>query len=74
MLTAVHSKGTRIYLEFIYLEGVIAGIPEVYWYGKQEGYNFMVFEHLGANLEQLWKKGGKNFTVKTVLLLADHMV
>lgn len=55
------------------LEGS-SGIPTLYHYSKEEGYSVMALTLLGSNLEKLFKSCNRNFTVKTVLMLADQMI
>ena len=54
-----------------------AGIPKVYWCGVDQGISpsvIMVMDMLGPNLEDLFQLCDKNFSLKTVLMLADQMV
>ena len=50
------------------------GFPNLYAYGKEDKYNFMVISLLGLNLEKLLKISGRLFSMKTVLMLADQML
>ncbi|THH16477.1 hypothetical protein EUX98_g9295 [Antrodiella citrinella] len=50
------------------------GIPNIFWYGSDQGYNFMVMDALGSSLEVLFDACGSQFTLKTVLLLADQLI
>jgi casein kinase I homolog HRR25 len=59
------------------LELTVAGIPKVYWCGVDQSVGasvIMVMDMLGPNLEDLFQLCDKNFTLKTVLMLADQMV
>ena len=50
------------------------GVPWMIWSGKQGDYNVMVIDLLGPSLEDLFKMCNRHFSLKTVLLLADHLV
>lgn len=50
------------------------GIPKLLWYGTEKEYNIMIMEHLGYNLEDLFNKCNRKFTLKTVLMLGIQMV
>lgn len=50
------------------------GIPNIFWYGNEGNATVMVMDLLGTNLEDLFNKQKRNFTIKTVLLLADQMI
>ena len=68
----------RPYLENEYrclrhLQGGI-GIPQVYTYGSEEGFNYMTMELLGSNLDSLLKLCKGKFSLKTVLMLADQCI
>ncbi len=47
------------------------GIPNLIWYGTDGDYNVMVTEILGPNIESLYNFCQRQFSVKTVLLIAD---
>lgn len=50
------------------------GIPCLNWCGQEGDYNVMVMEHLGENLETLFNKCKRKFTLKTVLMIADQLL
>ncbi|XP_046281935.1 casein kinase I-like [Marmota monax] len=55
------------------LEGGV-GVPHIWWYGEEKGYNVLVMDLLGPNLEDLFNFCSRSFTMKTVLMLADQMI
>jgi len=46
----------------------LAGIPKVYWYGKENGCNILVMELLDRNLESIKTKA---LSMMTILLVVD---
>lgn len=51
------------------------GVPNLRWFGTHEaGYNVLVTDLLGPNLEDLFNFCSRTFTLKTVLMLADQML
>lgn len=50
------------------------GIPEIYWYGAHKDCNVLVMDLMGPSLEDLFVSCGRQFSLKTVLLLADEMI
>ncbi|XP_074597061.1 casein kinase I-like isoform X1 [Brevipalpus obovatus] len=61
---------TRIYR--VMAGGV--GIPALKWFGTEGDYNVMVMELLGPSLEDLFSFCNRQFSMKTVLLLADQLI
>jgi len=50
------------------------GVPWIMWSGQKAGYNVMVIDLLGPSLEELFSMCNRNFSLKTILLLADQMI
>ncbi|KAF8225382.1 kinase-like protein [Tricholoma matsutake] len=52
----------------------IVGIPEVYWFGMECGFNVMAMDLLGHSLEDLFIQCQFEFSIKTVLLLGQQLL
>lgn len=71
-----HNKPTLEYESKIlkYLQGGI-GIPKFYSYFSSNNYNFMIFELLGKNLEDVFSsKCNKSFSLSTIVQLGEQML
>ncbi|KOB73448.1 Casein kinase I alpha [Operophtera brumata] len=55
------------------LQGSIA-IPHIRWYGYERDHNILVMDLLGPSLEDLFNFCSRQFTIKTVLMLADNFL
>jgi casein kinase 1 len=54
--------------------GVLAGIPNVYYFGQEGLHNILVIDLLGPSLEDLFDHCGRRFSIKTVVMVAKQMV
>ncbi|KAF8286236.1 putative casein kinase 1 isoform 2 [Trypanosoma cruzi] len=63
----------RIYSEFNEC-AVAVGFPQVYFGGRVGGYNVIVMDLLGPNLEQLFSICGRDFGVKTVCMIGIQII
>lgn len=52
----------------------IVGVPNAYYYGHEGQHNILVIDLLGPSLEDLFEICGRNFSVKTVAMLAIQMI
>lgn len=50
------------------------GIPKIYWHGTDGEYNVMVMQLFEDNLEELFSRCKRKFTLKTVLMAAEQFV
>lgn len=50
------------------------GFPRMIYFTKTETKRIMILSLLGRNLESLYRKCNKKFTLKTVLMLADQLI
>ncbi|KAK6153583.1 hypothetical protein DH2020_013222 [Rehmannia glutinosa] len=53
---------------------LVAGIPNVRWFGVEGDYNVLVMDLLGPSLEDLFNFCSRKLSLKTVLMLADQMI
>ena len=57
-----------------FINYILVGIPETYWYGIEGDYKCMVMELLGQSLEDLFQYCSRKFSLKTVCMLGEQMV
>jgi len=50
------------------------GFPRIFYMSEEKNFNTMVIERLGENLENLFEKCNRKFSLKTILMLADQML
>jgi hypothetical protein len=50
------------------------GFPKLYWVGQENKSTYMAMELLGPNLEDFLTLCSKQFSLKTVIMLAEQMV
>jgi len=50
------------------------GIPSVRWFGVEGDFNVMVMDLLGPSLEDVFSYTRRQFSLKTILMLADQML
>lgn len=53
------------------LQGAV-GIPSVKWFGVEGSYNVLVMDLMGHNLEDLFVRCGRKFSLKTIVMFADQ--
>ncbi|KAI7862838.1 kinase-like domain-containing protein [Spinellus fusiger] len=52
----------------------VSGVPNAYYFGQEGLHNVLVIDMLGPSLEDLFDMCSRRFSVKTVAMLAKHMV
>lgn len=53
---------------------IVAGVPQVYYFGQEGLHNILVIDLLGPSLEDLFDMCGRKFSIKTVVMTAKQMV
>lgn len=53
--------------------GEDVGIPKIHFFAIEGDYIVMIMDKLGPTLEDLLQLCGRNFSLKTVLMLAEQM-
>ncbi|CCK70865.1 uncharacterized protein KNAG_0F01980 [Huiozyma naganishii CBS 8797] len=75
-LESIRSRHPQLEYEsrvYKYLSGGV-GIPFIRWFGREGEYNAMVIDLLGPSLEDLFNYCHRQFSFKTVIMLALQMV
>ena len=75
-LQSVTTRGPNLAYEYKVLrilDGDV-GTQQARWFGREGNFNVMVANRLGPNLEDLFDHCSRQFTLKTVLMLADQML
>ncbi|KAI9274740.1 kinase-like domain-containing protein [Phascolomyces articulosus] len=52
----------------------LSGIPSAYYFGQEGLHNVLVLDMLGPSLEDLFDMCSRRFSIKTVAMLARHMI
>lgn len=60
--------------KFLYNLNGEKGFPRMIYFTKTESKRIMILSLLGRNLESLFRKCNRKFSLKTVLMLADQMI
>ena len=60
--------------KFLYNLNAEKGFPRMIYFTKTESKRIMILSLLGRNLESLYRKCNRKFTLKSVLMLADQMI
>jgi serine/threonine protein kinase len=56
-----------------HLQGV-QGVPKVFWYGQEAGFNILIMQRLGPSIDEMHKQEGREFSMMTLLLIVDKML
>jgi hypothetical protein len=51
----------------------LAGIPQIYYFGREGLHSILVIDLLGPSLENLFDMCGRKFSIKTVCMAARQM-
>ena len=70
------SKYPQLLYEAKILQNLQGGtcIPTLHWCGPENEFNVLVIDLLGPNIEELFNKCDRKFTLKTVLMIADQLI